>query len=186
MKKIVARLALVAFAFLIPATASANDMNIKPYVGGGIGTYILGPGTGEDWVFGGYASIGAEVMPNLAFEVRGGTTSNGKKGVRTFGTDYFFSYLAKPQFMLEGTGINVYGLLGASTIKSWYKTTAAAAKVTKTVTSFSFGGGVEYSVSDTVRLGVEGLIMDSQDKSNRVPYNGNYVGSGVATVRLAF
>ena len=183
--KHVCRSVFVFFALLLlPMQAAANELDIRPYVSGGLGAYVLGPGNGEDTVFGGYGAIGAELMSNLALEVRVGATANGSNAAGTFGTDWFISYLVKPQLAFTPE-INLYALIGASTIKSW-RTPTGGAKVSATKTSFSFGGGIEYILQDDFSIGVEGLVLDSQDKTNRNPYDGNYIAAGVVTMRVGF
>lgn len=169
---------------LLPAQAAANDLDIRPYVSGGLGAYTLGPGTGDDTVFGGYGAVGAEVMPNLALEVRIGATANGSNAINTFGTDWFVSYLAKPQIQVMPE-INLYGLIGASTIRSW-RTPTGGTKVSSTKTSFSFGGGIEYMLNDDFSIGIEAMALDIQDKTGRTPYDGNYIAAGSGTVRINF
>lgn len=173
-----------AALLLWPAQAAATDLDIRPYVSGGLGGYVLGPGSGDDTVFGGYGALGAELMPYLALEIRLGTTQNGNSAGSSFGTDWFVSYLARPQVKVSRE-INIYGLLGASTIKSW-RTPTGGVKATKTRTSFSFGGGLEYLFNNDLSIGIEAMALDSQDKSNRVPYDGNYMAAGSGTIRLNF
>jgi opacity protein-like surface antigen len=178
--------ALLAF-LLLPMQATAEgipELNIKPYVGGGAGAYLIGNGTGEDWVFGGYGLVGAELIEYLALEVRFGSTAEGENPNSKFGTDYFISYLAKPQLRMH-RDVYLYGLVGASTIKSW-STPTGGTKVTKTNTSFSIGGGIEYLINDNISIGAEGLFMETEDKTGKAVYEGNYMGSATATVQIRF
>ncbi|MBL4775581.1 MAG: outer membrane beta-barrel protein [Mariprofundus sp.] len=172
---------MITLALALPCSASAGD--IKPYIGSGIGTYIIGNGTAGngDYVVGGYASIGLEISPYLAYELRAGTTAQANNSISSFGTDFFVSYLIKPQYMLQG--FNVYALLGASTIKSWSQDIGKT-KITKTNTSFSFGGGVETSVTDQFTLGVEAMILDNRRGFN--PYSGNFTGAATGNLRYLF
>ena len=172
---------IITLALALPCSASADD--IKPYIGGGIGTYIIANGTtgGGSYVVGGYASIGLEISPYLAYELRAGSTDQANNSISSFGTDFFVSYLLKPQFMLQN--FNVYALLGASTIRSWSQNTGQN-KITQTNTSFSFGGGVETSVTDQFTLGVEAMILDNTRSFN--PYNGNFTAAATGNLRYLF
>lgn len=184
MKYITKPIFVLTALFLLPVQTLANDLDIRPYVSGGLGAYVLGPGSGSDTVFGGYGAVGADVMPNLALEIRMGATANGSNAGSTFGTDWFVSYLAKPQLQIAHE-VNIYGLIGASTIRSW-RTPTGGTKLSATKTSFSFGGGIEYMLNDDFSIGIEGMVLDSQDKSNRTPYDGNYIAAGVGTIRINF
>jgi opacity protein-like surface antigen len=177
---------LLAF-LLLPMQATAYDipeLNIKPYVGGGAGAYVIANGGGEDWVFGGYGLVGAELIEYLALEARFGSTTDGENPGSKFGTDFFISYLAKPQLRMR-RDVYLYGLVGASTIKSW-STPSGGTKVTKTNTSFTIGGGIEYLIIDNISIGAEGLFMEIEDKTGKTVYDGNYMGSVSATVRVRF
>ena len=174
----------VFLTLLLSGQVMANDLDIRPYVSGGLGAYVLAPGSGDDTVFGGYGAVGADVMPNLALEIRIGATANGKNASSTFGTDWFVSYLAKPQIEVM-PDVNVYGLIGASTIRSW-RTPTGGTKVSATKTSFSFGGGLEYMLNDDFSIGIEAIALDVQDKSGRTPYDGNYIAAGSGTIRINF
>lgn len=171
---------MFVFLAMMLFSSSASAQDFRPYVGSGLGAYVIANGSGPSTVFGGYGSIGVDINDYIAVEFRGGKTANGSNKSGTFGIDWFFSYLAKPQIKLDAYKINFYGLLGASTIKSWFNASR------KTVTAFSFGGGVEVYATENIILGVEGMLLDSQNKSGRVPYNGNQIGSVVGTAHIVF
>lgn len=171
---------------LLPSISAAQDPYFKPYVGGGLGGFVISNGLGENWVFGGYASMGAEVLPFLALEGRVGGAADASNVSSTFGIDYFVAGYAKPQFKIEEAKINIYGLLGLSSVKSWSQLTGAT-KLSKSIRSFSYGGGIEYVATDNLMLGVEGVILDGEDRSGTTAtWNGNYAGSVVGTVRMTF
>jgi len=170
---------------LLPGMATAEDLYFKPYLGGGLGGFLLSNGAGDNWVFGGYGSVGAEVLPILAFEGRVGSAANASNATSTFGIDYFIAGYAKPQYKIEGMKINIYGLFGVSSVSSWSKPTGGLT-VTRTVQSFSYGAGVEFYATDNIILGVEGMVLDGQDKSALATYHGNYAAGAVGTIRISF
>lgn len=171
----------IALAMLV-LSASATAQDFRPYVGSGLGGFIISNGSGPSWVLGGYGSIGIDINDYIAAEFRGGKTATGSNNSGKFGIDWFFSYLLKPQIKLKDYKVNFYGLLGASTIKSWSNASR------KTVTAFSFGAGIEAYATDNIILGIEGMLIDSKDKTRAAgePYNGNQIGSAIATVRMLF
>jgi len=176
---------LASLVLLLPSMAIADE--ITPYVGAGIGSYVIANGGGEDWVFGGYGSIGAEVLPNLALEFRVGSTTNGTNVNSTFGTDWFVSYLAKPQVKLNDMQLNLYGLIGASTIKSFTQAKVGpVVKLSSTTTAFSFGGGLEGYMDKNTTISLEGTILDLRKDRGKTPYKGNFVGSVTGSVRILF
>jgi len=181
MNKIMKSMFVFLAMMLFSSSASAQDFT--PYVGGGLGGYVISNGSGAKWVFGGYGSVGVDINDYIAVEFRGGKTAEATNKSGNFGTDWIFSYLAKPQIKLEDYKINFYALLGASTIKSWSNSHGAH----KTKTSFSFGGGIEVYATENIILGAEGMVLDFQKKDGpSLPYNGNNVGSAVATARILF
>ena len=170
---------LAVFVLLLPMQAIAND--IKPYVAAGLGAYAVGPGNGHDTNFGGYGLIGVDVTPNLGLEVRVGKSAEGANLSGKFGTDYFVSYMARPQVQFEE--VNLYGLVGASTINSWYTPTAGI-KTNKVKTSFSIGAGIEYMFAKDYLIGIEAVAMDFKDRAGITPFDGSFVGAVNVTFRV--
>ncbi len=178
------------------APAKAQDLGFKPYVGGGLGGFELNYGNGKDFVFGGYGALGAELNDYLALELRVG--SAGSKTKADTGTaltgqvkkqvDWFVSYLAKPQIEVAD-GLKIYGLLGASTLKSKITPNGASAR-SNTSTSFSFGAGAEYSFQDQFTIGGEWLRYSSQKDTAAIGatsgYNGMDVNGFVGTLKVFF
>jgi len=173
--KNILRTAVLAVA-LIFATAPvmAQDFEIKPYAGVGIGAFMLDvedstpgdPFATDDTVFGGFLAVGADVHEYLGLELRVGTTSDGSEsiivpGVGTvavdYGPSYFISYLAKVQYPATPE-LRIYGLIGGTTAKVETSFTAMGFPVvtdSQTETGVSFGAGVDYTVMDNVSVGAE-------------------------------
>jgi len=179
------KLVLLSLALLFASIASADGFkpeNVRPYVGGGIGTYLMGNGSGAENVAGGYGMLGLEISPNFALELRAGqnlraTGANGKN----FDTSRFVSYLVRPQMKLGD--FNVFGLIGASKIKSW---SADSPPHNVNKFSFSVGAGVEVNAYKNIMIGVEALILDGRDRAVAVPFTGNFLATLGATGRIKF
>ena len=178
MKKAIQSIAAV-FLLLLPMQAAADDIDL--YVAAGLGAYAVGPGNGVDTNFGGYGLIGVDVMPNLGLEVRVGKSAEGSNLSGKFGTDYFVSYMARPH--VHFGEVNLYGLVGASTINAWYTPTAGT-KTNKVKTSFSIGAGIEYMFAKDYLIGIEAVAMDFKNRAGVTPYDGSFVGAVNVTLRV--
>jgi len=195
--------AMAALALVVSPLvgAQAQDFDVKPYVGVGLGAFGLevkdtnAVFSQNETVFGGYAKVGADIGDYLGGELRIGATSSGTQSnpVGTGGStiafdsklqaDYFFSYLVKLQFPAT-QDLKLYALLGGTTAKM--KFTASAAGVTGgvsgTKTGFSYGLGAEYSLQDMLSVGLEwmqywnnvGAFVDGNAKLWGVVVTGAY------------
>jgi len=174
---------LIAMVFFVmPAKAQDFNMGFKPYVGGGLGAFELDYGNGKDFVFGGYGALGAELNDYLALEFRIGAAGSSTKndtGTSITGNvkqqvNWFTSYLAKPQIEVAD-GLDIYALLGASTVRSEI-TPAAATGRRNTTTGFSFGGGLEYNFQDQFAIGAEWMRYSSQKDTGAIGATSGYKG----------
>ncbi len=188
-------LAFTALLFVVPA--KAQDFFFAPYVGGGIGVYDLDYGNGSDYVFGGYGALGADLHEFLAVEARFGSAgSNTKNDITTNlpngnvkkSVGWFVSYLVKPQVEIAD-GLRLYGLIGASTVRSSITPTGAV-KREKTDTGFSYGGGAEYQINENFSVGAEWLTLTSSKDTAAITatsgYNGMDISSIVGTLKVQF
>lgn len=183
MKQWISGAALAAVMAFVSVPAQAQDFYFAPYVGGGLGAYELDYGNGSDFVFGGYGALGADVHDNLGLEVRFGSAASKTKLDAQLGSvnvkaqvDWFASYLAKPQAEIFD-GLKIYGLIGATTLKSKLTPTGSAAR-SNTSTGLSFGVGGEYRIANQLLLGVEWMRYSS-DKDRAVVNGGGFNGLDV-------
>jgi len=171
--------------------AGGLDLDIQPYLGAGLGAFNLDAGLGSDTAFGGFGTVGANLNEYLAVEVRVGASADATVTTpvgaglltTTSSIDWFVSYLAKPQFPLTGN-LNVYGLIGATTLKTSFTTLGSS--LTNTSTGFSFGGGLEYKLTDQVSIGGEWVQYASDADLNSPTFPGLDVWGASATIRYQF
>ncbi|HXH71485.1 MAG TPA: outer membrane beta-barrel protein [Mariprofundaceae bacterium] len=204
-------LAIGLFGVALPAQAADYW---HPYVGAGVGDFIIDAGPGSKAAFGGYGMVGNDFNDNVGVEVRFGTT--GKTGGTlivpvgfsqpdTVGPvtlttptpakvsiDWFVAYLLKLQYPFTN-GFRVYGVIGATTMKSRFTFASPVPPFTyaptahATTTTFSYGGGFDYGLNDQWRVGVDATVYSN--KATTTP-NANFSGLDVwgitATARYGF
>lgn len=149
--------------------AHASDMDVRPYLGVGMGAFGLEYKdtaiSQKRTVFGGFVKGGADIGDYFGLELRLGTTSSGNKSYAagTLGTaagtfettaSYFASYLAKLQVPASDE-LKPYVLLGGTTAKFKATNSATAASASKAKTGFTYGAGIDYRLSDTFSANVE-------------------------------
>jgi len=152
----------VASTIMAFATINAQAGEVKPYIGIGLGSFTIDGGSVAGFSLktnssiGGFLQGGVDINPYIAAELRvGGVSSSKIKGLNgdKLKADWFASYLAKPQFSPTG-GLNIYGLIGATTAKVSITNTAGQT-ASRTKTQLTFGAGLEYTIQDTVSIGAE-------------------------------
>jgi len=194
MKSIFRTMVLMCFLSFIPSSLLADDfdLDVRPYLGGGIGAFNIDAGFGSSTSFGGFGTVGANLNKYIAVEVRTGASSDASVTVlgtvnTTSGVDWFVSYLAKPQFSVFGDG-NIYGLIGATTLKTTFTAIGPGGSfaVSKTGTGFSFGGGFEYKLMNNIYVGAEWVQYASDADVNAVPFPGLDVWGASGVVRYQF
>jgi len=157
--------------FLGVQPVQAQNFDVKPYVGAGIGVFgIEAKGTNgvvynqKNTVFGGYGKVGVDIGDYLGAEIRVGATSSGTETqpAGTFGVPFafdtqvkmstFVSYLGKLQYPVT-PDLHLHALLGATTAKFEESDFISTAGSTKT--GFSYGFGADYYIQDVLSVGGE-------------------------------
>ncbi len=162
-------------AILLGLLGQAQAVEMEPYVGGGIGAYLMTNNRGGDTVFGGYALVGMQFTDLLGAEVRLGGSANANNASSTYGIDWYTAYLLRGTIEL-GQGLSVYGLLGAATLAT-FEQLRGAAKQKNTSTVFSGGGGIAYDYTDTIHASVEGLFLGSNADARNPNFQGLDAGA---------
>lgn len=145
------------------------DLDLHPYVGGGIGGFGLEysdtAGSQNNTVFGGYGKIGLDIGYYLGVEVRMGATMTGTTAQPAgsfslttaanngLSNDFFLSYLGKVQVPVTAE-LTPYALIGGTTAK-FSDTPTGKASFSQTVTGFSYGFGLNYDVGNQVSINGE-------------------------------
>jgi len=163
---------IAAMFTLLASATTAQAVDIEPYVGIGVGGYLLKTTTatvGTKTAFGGYGQLGADIGDYFGAELRLGAsgkatlTSPQLGGVNINSSiDYIFSYLGKLQVPVS-ENFRLYGLLGGTTaqVASKIKTPGVVFAATGTTNisarknGFSFGGGLDFKVQDKLIIGAE-------------------------------
>jgi len=170
MKKQVFSLATLVVLSIAPmAAAHADNMDVRPYMGVGMGAFgVEYKDTAisqKKTVFGGFVKGGADIGDYFGLELRLGTTSSGSKSYTagTLGTaagtfktsaKYFFSYLAKLQVPASDE-LKPYVLLGGTTAKFKSDNSSTALSASKAKTGFSYGAGLDYNLGNQLSVNVE-------------------------------
>jgi len=158
-----------------PAIAESDGFGFDPYVGMGIGTLaikqtgqLFGPPSNAkfptDYQLYGYAAMGAQLHRYFDIEMRLGTTKADANAVANANArrsaDYVWSLLAKPKVNITDNTL-LYGLLGGTTARYAGPGVGTAAANTavgaKTISGFSFGGGLEYKASEHFSIGLDAI-----------------------------
>jgi len=201
------------------STPASKAQDFKPYIGLGTGVFAVqlkindpllgaaGIASQRNPTAGGFIKAGVDVNPYFGGEVRFGLTGDPSTDwgselpvgdgfvttvpskVSTKITD-FFSYFGKIQYPVDDS-FKVYALVGATTAK--FNTTLSTVGVNitgdATKTGFSYGGGFEYKVADTVSVGVEWVEywtnVTLETTSKGTVTEGSFRGVS-ATVNMAF
>ncbi len=163
MKKQICLAVALLLLSIAPATvAHANDMDIRPYMGVGMGAFGIEYSDSaisqRKTTFGGFVKGGADIGDYFGLELRLGTTTKGSKdyaagtlgaaaGTFEASADYFVSYLAKLQVPASDE-LKPYALLGGTTAS--FKTTNSSTGLSssKAKTGFSYGFGIDYNLGN--------------------------------------
>lgn len=163
---------IAVVAALLPLSAQAAD--IQPYASVGIGMFELDPGQDKKLAFGSYVGLGAELHELLDVEARVGATRANNSANKSK-INWLVSLLAKPKVQVA-RDITVYGLLGATMLKASY-TRAGAATQSKTATTFTYGVGGSYTLTDLARVAAEWTRYSS--RADVATKNTNFGGLNV-------
>jgi len=168
MKKQILSAALL-LAGMAPIAAQAGDMDVKPYMGVGVGAFGLEYKdtaiSQKQTTFGGFIKGGADIGDYFGVELRVGTATSGSKsyGAGTLGAaagtfkttaTYFVSYLAKFQVPASAE-LKPYILVGGTTAKFKSTNSATTTSASKAKTGISYGAGIDYAFADQFSANVE-------------------------------
>lgn len=189
MKKLMA----IAAALLAMQAGSANATEIKPFVGVGVGVFELDPGQNKQTTIGGYGVVGAKLHQYFSAEFRAGLTGPHEREevgplTETFKVDWFVSLLAKPQIEVV-ENVELYGLLGATSISTSITPLNSVVQTTVTNTALTFGLGGSYQLNDKLRFGAEWVRYSTKADvatKNTVNFKGLDVNGFTATVAYNF
>jgi len=187
---------------LLFAAFPAQAIDFKPYAGVGAGTFIVDAGLGSDNVFGYYGVLGADLHEYYGLELRVGNIGDtiGSPGRIDFPPDggdfppiagpadisipYFIAYLFKAQYPVV-ENLRIYGVIGATTIKSTL--TYPGSTASDVSTTFSFGGGLDYRVAPQWLVALDGTVYaNSADTDNPARYDGLDVWGLTGMVKYEF
>lgn len=173
--------AIMIASFIVFSPAS-KAQDFKPYIGVGTGLFavqlkindpLVGSASQRNPTVGGFIKAGVDVGKYFGGELRFGLTGNPSTnwgaglpvgdGLVTLvpstastKINNFFSYFGKIQYPFDKS-FKVYALLGGTTAKFSSSLSIGGSNFAgdATKTGFSYGGGFEYKVADTVSVGVE-------------------------------
>ncbi len=171
-KQICSAVALLVLSMVPLAAAHAKDMDVRPYMGVGMGAFGLEYSDSvisqKKTGFGGFVKGGADIGDYFGLELRLGTTSKPSKSYAagtlngagsaagTFKTSasYFLSYLAKLQIPVSDE-LKPYVLLGGTTASFKATNSVRATSASKAKTGFSYGAGLDYHLGNRFSANVE-------------------------------
>lgn len=193
------------------ATLPAQAFDFKPYSGVGLGGFIIDAGPGSEYAFGGYGILGADFHENFGIEFRVGSTSTTAKNVvvpitgleeipngglqpitlltptpASIRVDWFVSYLFKVQQPL-GSAFSIYGLVGATTLRSslYFPSLGRTGHITRT--ALSYGGGVDFNLGNQWIVGVDGMVYSNRADTNPgADFRGLDVWALTGTIKYMF
>ena len=204
-------LAIGLFAVAVPAQA----IDLSPYAGAGVGSFIIDAGGGSKSAFGGYGMVGADFTPNIGAEVRfGGSGQTTGAMVVPSGNlciavatsciptiltapspakaqvNWFVAYLLKLQYPITPL-FNVYGVVGGTTLKTTFNFippyTGGITTFNKTYTTLSYGGGFDYGLGNQWRVGMDATIYSNKATTTAgATFSGLDVWGITATARYGF
>ena len=168
-KHVYSAAALLTLGMIPLASAHADNMDVKPYMGVGLGAFGLEYKdtaiSQKRTTFGGFIKGGADIGDYFGLELRLGTTTSGSKsytagtlgtGAGTYKTkaDYFLSYLAKFQ-VPASDDLKPYALLGGTTAKFKSDNSATGLSSSKAKTGFTYGFGLDYNLGNQLSVNAE-------------------------------
>jgi len=187
------KLLLIAGALLAMQANTAVAAEIKPYVGVGVGLFELDPGQNKQSTFGGFAFVGADLHEYFAAELRvGGTGPHEREEVgpltETFQVNWFASALAKPKIEIVD-GLDLYGLVGVTSINSSITPLNSLIEQSVTKTAFTFGLGTQYHYNNKLSAGLEWVRYSTNADAttkNTAAYDGLDVNGFTLTAAYSF
>jgi len=149
----------LAIAF---STTTAQAMDIKPYIGVGVGAFTLSSVNTTHFSYQG--QVGVDIGDLFGLELRYGQTTESEYVDAISTTKIkasYFSYLAKIRG--QTSNLEFYGLIGGTSgqVKQAISTpnvifvATGTPNLKTTENSFSAGAGVDYKIQDALSIGVE-------------------------------
>ncbi len=153
------KLLLMTATLLFLQANAAQAADIKPYAGIGLGVFELDPGASKKAKFGGFGFAGLDLHELFATEFRVGFASPQEREelgplVESFKMNWFFSLLGKPKVEIAD-GVELYGLLGLTTMSTSITPANSFAQRSVTKTGVSFGLGGIYHYNSKLSVGME-------------------------------
>ncbi len=177
------KLLLMSTALLLAQASTAQATEIEPYAGIGLGLFEMDPGANKKSTFGGFGFAGANLHEYFAAELRAGATGSQQREElavvlsEEFKVNWFVSAFAKPKIEVSD-GIELYGLLGVTTISSSHTPTGPVIQTTKSSTGLSYGVGGSYRFNDKFTVGME-WVRYSTDADAATKNTTSYKGMDV-------
>jgi opacity protein-like surface antigen len=182
MKKV---LASTAMAGLISAAFATSASAAQPYVGVGVGAFVIDTGLNRQDTFGGYLQLGDDFSQYVGGEIRVGASGKTKEEIvvtplPASKVDWFAAAFLKPKYEFADNWMG-YGLIGIATMRASYYPVGAV-KQSKTRTGLGYGLGLQYRVSDQYSLGGEWSHLLSKPGA---PSATVFQGAGVSMYTLS-
>jgi len=185
---------LIGTALFMAQANTAQAIEIEPYAGVGVGLFELEPGGNKKSTFGGFGFAGANLHEYFAAEFRVGATGSQEREElaivlsEAFKVNWFVSAFAKPKVEIAD-GIELYGLVGITTISTSHTPNGSAIQTTKSSTGLSYGVGGSYRFNDKFTIGMEwarySTDADAATK-NTTSFNGMDVNGFTTTFAYNF
>jgi len=168
-KQICLAAALMVLSMAPLAVAHADNMDVRPYMGVGMGAFGLeyrdSAISQNNTGFGGFVKGGADIGDYFGLELRLGTTSKvstnyvaGTLGAAAgkFETSagYFLSYLGKLQIPASDE-LRPYALFGGTTASFKSSNSSSGLSSSKAKTGFSYGFGLDYNLGNQFSVNAE-------------------------------
>jgi len=151
---------LISTALLLAQANTAQAIEIEPYAGVGLGVFEMDPGANKKAKVGGFVFAGANLHEYFATEFRVGLTGTEEREelslslTEAFKVNWFVSAFAKPKIEIAD-GVELYALVGLTTINTSHTPTGSAIQTTTSSTGLSYGVGGSYHFNEKFTIGME-------------------------------
>ncbi|ATX79423.1 Opacity protein [Mariprofundus aestuarium] len=179
-KTVTSFIAALAAITSMASVAHASD----PYVGVGVGSFILNDGISKKAsTIGTYLQVGDNFSEFLGGEIRIGTSGSTKEELAIIAgnkIDYFAAAFLKPQIKIaeDFTG---YALIGVGTIRATHSPVAGLSS-SKIRSGLGYGLGFSYSAMDNLGISGEWSHLNSKPKGAS---SANYKGVSASMYTLS-
>lgn len=171
----------LAGGLAISQSADASE----PYVGVGLGSFVLNDGLNRQDTLGGYLQLGDDFSPYVGAELRLGASTKTKEEAVPVArpaskVDWFSAFYLKPKYEFAENWMG-YGLIGVGVMRASYYPIGLA-KQTKTRAGLGYGLGLQYRLDDQYSLGAEWSHLLSKPKNATAT---QFQGVGVSMYTLS-